>query len=255
MRKYFRRAFSYFERLANASGYWISWRPPVLLTNTDTGLSFDLEFVIAHLMLRKRDLFFIQIGANDGVSNDPLFRFVNEYGWRGILVEPLPEVFELLKKNYAGKANLKFVNAAISEQDGFRTLYTVRIDTDTFSLAHEFSSFRKEVVAQQTTWVPDIAERIEETRVKCISLDTLLKEADGNEVDILQVDTEGYDLEILKMIDFSRLHPPIICYEHCNLNKAEQQAAAQLLIGHGYRLTRDNLDTIAYRPLATFGWR
>ena len=255
MRKYLKRAFSLFERFANARGYWISWFPPVLLANPDAQLSFDLEFVIAHLMLRKKEIFFIQIGANDGVSNDPLRKFVTEYGWPGILVEPLPEVFEVLKENYKDRPNLKFLNAAISEQDGFRTLYTVRIDDDTFKKAHQFSSFRREVVSLQTRWVPDIAQRVEETQVRCISLDTLLRETDGKEVDILQIDTEGYDFAILKMIDFSALRPSIICYEHCNLSKGEQQAAAELLVGHGYRLTKDNLDTVAYRPVAMYGWR
>jgi len=255
MRKYLKRVFSLFERIANRRGYWISWLPPILLTNPKAQLSFDLEFVIAHLLLRKKEIFFIQIGANDGVSNDPLYKFVTDYGWTGILVEPLPEVFEVLKENYKDRWNLKLLNAAISDRDGVRTLYTVRIDDNTFKKAHQLSSFRREVVSRQTQWVPDIAERIEETQVKCISLDTLLREANGKEIDIFQIDTEGYDFAILKMIDFSRLRPSIICYEHCHMSKSEQQSAAELLVEHGFRLTRDNLDTIAYRPAVTYGWR
>ena len=255
MHKSIRRVFAFFERRANARGYSISWLPPLLLTNSAARLSFDLEFVIAHLMLRKQQLFFIQIGANDGVSNDPLFKFVTQYGWAGILVEPQPEVFAMLKTNYGNRPNLKFLNVAISEEDGFRTIYKVRMEQDTFEKAHEFSSFRREVVAHQTEWVPDIAQRIEETQVRCISFQSLLQEAGNAEVDLLLVDTEGYDLVILKMIDFTRVRPAIICYEHCNLNKSEQETAIELLVGNGYRLTRDNLDTIAYLPLVSYGWR
>src|SRR6266481_6003650 len=111
MRKCLKWTFARIERIANRRGYWISWWPPALLANPQSRLSFDLEFVIAHLMLQKKDLFFIQIGANDGVSNDPLYKFVIEYGWAGILVEPLPQVFEVLRRNYADKPNLKFLNA------------------------------------------------------------------------------------------------------------------------------------------------
>ena len=133
--------------------------------------------------------------------------------------EPLPGIFEVLKANYGQRPGLNFVNAAISEQDGTRTLYTVRIDADTFSKAHQFSSFRRESLLQRTERVPDIASRIEEIEVRCISLSTLLKEAGSRAVDILLVDTEGYDFTILKMIDFTKMKPAIICYEHIYIDK------------------------------------
>ena len=143
----------------------------------------------------------------------------------------------------------------VGERDGVRTLYTVRIDSNTFAKAHQYSSFRKDIVKRQTRRVPDIAERIVEREVKVISFDTLLQEAEGREIDIINIDTEGYDYEILKMIDLNKIQPSLILYEHCNLNKAEMSGAAELLIAHGYRLARDNLDTIAYRPLVTYGFR
>jgi hypothetical protein len=37
--------------------------------------------------------------------------------------------------------------------------------------------------------------------------------------------------------------------------KSDMTAATELLLSHGYRLTRDNLDTIAYRPIANFAAR
>lgn len=243
------------EERANQSGYRISWAPPTFLTQPDAELSFDLEFIIAHLMLARPSIFFIQIGANDGISNDPLYKFVVQFGWEGILVEPLPEIFETLTATHCGNSKLVLLNAAISEEDGWRTIYTVRMDGVAFQKAHQFSSFHKESVLGQTSWIPDIAQRIEERQVKCISLDTLLREARGREVDILQIDTEGYDFSILKMIDFSRCRPSIICYEHVHMSKGQQNEVAAMLLREGYRLTRDNLDTVAYRPRQTFGFR
>ncbi|HEU0157086.1 MAG TPA: FkbM family methyltransferase [Stellaceae bacterium] len=255
LKRCLRYGLSKFENAIRPLGYRISWVPPVILSNPKAELPFELEFVIAHLLLQKDDIFFIQIGANDGISNDPLYKFVTRHNWSGILVEPIPEVYEILKENYKNYPNLQFLNVAIGESDGFRTLYTVKIDADTFKKAHQYSSFRKDVVAQQTQWVPDIADRITETRVRCISLATLFAEAGGREIDILQIDTEGYDYEILKLVDFNQTRPSLICYEHCNLTKTEMTAAAELLVEQGYRLTRDNLDTIAYRPVASYGFR
>jgi FkbM family methyltransferase len=220
-----------------------------------TELNFDLEFVLAHLMLKKKDLFFIQIGANDGVTSDPLYKFVTEFGWSGIMVEPMPQAFAALKANHQGNAKLKLMNAALSEKDGTRPLYTVRIDGDTFKKADMYSSFDREVVLRNSNFVPDIADRIMEIDVKTISLDTLLREAGERNVDVLAIDTEGFDYQILKMIDFSRMRPAVICYEHTHLNRADMQAAANLLAAQGYRMTRDNLDTVAYQPSFTLGWK
>ncbi len=254
-RKLLRKIFTTVERMANKRGYRISWVPPIIMERPQAELRLSVEFAIAHLMLSKKDIYFVQIGANDGVTNDPMHKFVTTFGWHGVLVEPGPVAFERLKANYENDGNLTFVNAAISEKDGFRTLYTVRIDDGTFRGAHMYSSFKKEVILRQTRWVPDIADRIEEIQVRCISMETLLREVGAAHVDILQIDTEGYDFAILKMIDFSKFQPSIICYEHAHLSKSDMQAAAELLIGQGYRLARDNLDTLAYQPIASFGWR
>ena len=46
------------------------------------------------------NLFFLQIGANDGVSDDPINALVRKYNWSGILVEPGSEAFIDLQNNY-----------------------------------------------------------------------------------------------------------------------------------------------------------
>lgn len=254
--KVLKGAFQAAEAWARQRGYRLSWVPPALLSDSGAELVFDLEFIIAHLMLQKPDLFFVQIGANDGRSNDPLNAFINRFEWRGVLLEPLPEVFAMLQQTYAGNPRLTLLNAALAEQDGTRTIYTIRQDDTTFAKAHQFSSFSRAAVLRQTDWVPDVADRIEEKSISCVSFDTVLREhVRGETVDILATDTEGYDLAVLRMIDFSKMQPSIVCYEHVHMTKAQQNQAAELLLAQGYRLTRDNLDTVAYKPLQRFGFR
>jgi hypothetical protein len=106
----------------------------------------------------------------------------------------------------------------------------------------------------QTQWVRDVDKRIEERAVRCVSFDTLLEEAGTNKIDLLQIDAEGYDYTIIKMIDFSRLKPAIIAYEHGHMNKAQEDEIVTLLLGQGYRMTRGNMDTIGYRRPGTFGF-
>ena len=44
------------------------------------------------------NFFFIEIGAHDGIYVDPIHRFIVKHKWKGILVEPIPYLFELLKR-------------------------------------------------------------------------------------------------------------------------------------------------------------
>lgn len=249
-----KRGFRRFEAVVRDYGYRISWAPPAVL-KSGRELSFGFEFAVAHLMLSRPEVFFIQIGANDGISNDPLHEFIVRFHWQGVLIEPLPHAFRMLQQTYAAYPQLRLINAAIAEHDGVQPFYTIDADENTFEKAHQFSSFRRESLLGQTDWVPDVAQRIIETEVQCLSFDTLIQSIGERSVDILQIDAEGYDLAILRMIDFTRMRPSIICYEHVQMTKSERNEAADLLIRNGYRVSADNLDTVGYAPPQTFGFR
>jgi hypothetical protein len=133
--------------------------------------------------------------------------------------------------------------------------YMVRTDAGTVQKAEMYSSFDRNVVLHNSRLVPDIAERMIEVSVKCVSMKTLLCEVGGRTVYILTLDAEGFDYAVLKMIDFSVLRPAIICYEHTHLAKADQEAAAKMLADQDYRMTRNNLDTFANRPGFSYGWQ
>ena len=61
---------------------------------------------------------FIQVPSNDGVTGDPINCFVNNNNWHGVLVEPIPFLFEKLKINYdQRKENLQFLNCAVSAEE------------------------------------------------------------------------------------------------------------------------------------------
>jgi hypothetical protein len=75
----------------------------------------------------KRDrFFFVQIGAYDGREHDPIQAFVRRCRWRGILVEPQPEAFERLRRNYAGSPGLIFENVAIADHEGSLPLFMIK---------------------------------------------------------------------------------------------------------------------------------
>lgn len=77
----------------------------------------NIDLIFEHLSHDQDNVSFLQIGSNDGISGDPLNKFINNYNWKGILVEPIPFLFEKLKRNYFHKkSNLIFYNIAISAE-------------------------------------------------------------------------------------------------------------------------------------------
>ena len=72
-------------------------------------------------------------------------------------------------------------------------------------------------------------------------------------VDVIQIDAEGYDGEILKMIDLARYKPIIVNFEFLCLSKRELEWHAERFVDHGYSIFRDRSDMTAYKPIRSWG--
>ena len=195
---------------------------------------FDLA--VQCLMLKRGSaLRFIQVGANDGcVGGDPLRKYILQHGWTGVLVEPQPDVYEALKRNYAGlEDRLFFENLAITDRSTEVSLYRSRGDragTDLAS-ASTVASLNPEVAAQQLR----LANRdLQEIVVPAAKLDQLVEKYDLKALDILQVDTEGHDWQVLQTLDLATTKPTLIQFEHGHLSPGDIRAVTERLNAHDY---------------------
>jgi hypothetical protein len=60
-------------------------------------MELSFEHLLNHLILHHaKALYFVQIGAFDGISGDPLYPFVKQGFLKGCLVEPQAYAFERL---------------------------------------------------------------------------------------------------------------------------------------------------------------
>ena len=232
-------------------GYRVGRLPP-LVSEPGYALELDFDYVLAHYLERRidtRPFFFVQIGAFDGMTHDPLHEHVRDGHWHGVLIEPQPRYFHRLLESYGRTDGLSYMNAAIDGERGSRTLYRVEsangepID----GLAH-LASFSREHLLD---WQQRDGHRVESdiriggTPVRCLTFDDLL--ADVDYVDLLHIDAEGYDVELLKLFDFDRFAPEIVRFEHAHLSLGDWDAAVRLLARYGYRTVREEYDTTAYR--------
>ncbi len=215
----------------------------------DASLKLRLDHLIALRMLAGSELFFVQVGAFDGRSGDPLHEWIVRYEWRGILVEPQPRAFAALQRTYADRPDLTLRNVAVAERRGTRTLYTIREDLDDAPWwTHQVASFDREHVTSRGLAAGG-EKIVEPVPVECVTFAELL---DGVErVDLLQIDVEGYDATLLGLFDFDRYRPAIVSFENVHLSPRELNSAIRRLVEYDYRVGVCGKDTVGWQPLAS----
>jgi FkbM family methyltransferase len=221
--------------------------PPSLLRAPDETLCPALEHLVAmrQLQLGAEPFTFLQIGAFDGKTGDPIFDFVKRFGWRGLLVEPQPAYFRALKENYRALNTLIYKNVAVSDRRETRPLYTIREDSPRQSQwAPQMASFDREYLLGEGFADDDLAT----ITVECVTTDDLLDELGTDLLDLLQIDVEGHDYEVLQSFNFSRCKPAIVRFEHKHLSRADHDASVRLLLREGYQVAPERAgDTLAWR--------
>jgi FkbM family methyltransferase len=139
-----------------------------------------LDMVMQDYVKTQPDVFFVQIGAHDGVSADPANRQIRKYpNWHGILVEPQPTSFQQLVASYSQEPRFIFEQVAIGAKDGATPFYTVtdEISALTFWLPQSASLDREHVRGALHYWkhtkkidvIPDDLE----SAIKVLSIPTL----------------------------------------------------------------------------------
>lgn len=203
-------------------------------------------------------LFFIQVGSNDGVQNDPLSKFIFRDRWSGIMTEPQPEAYKSLQYVYQG-TGVRPINMAVDNTVLERKLY--RVSFTNARWASGLSSFnRSQLEAQVNNGYidkkckkegiipPAEKERyIAEHSVQCISFEQMMEKFNIEKVDLLHIDTEGYDFEILKQFDLKRFLPGAVIFERTHLSQADRDAARLMLENAGYEVCDLGADTAARR--------
>jgi FkbM family methyltransferase len=201
------------------------------------------------------DAFVVQIGANDGVAGDPLAEGFRKTRWSGLLVEPVPHLYEMLRTRYRDRPGVRIERAAVSTHDGEAALYRVRtVPGESPEWFNQLATLDREVLLKHRSSIPEIDSLLVEERVSTVQLDTLLTRHEVSRIDLLVIDTEGHDFEVLRALDFARFHPTLVMFEHQHLTDGDKQAAYALLetAGYDYRETMEG-DAIAWRKLERAG--
>lgn len=207
------------------------------------------KLLVDREMLRPEPFVCVQIGANDGISYDPVRPYILKYQWQSLLVEPIPATFERLKKNYETAPWVSFEQCAVASTDGTAKLYLVEpCEADGSTGTDQIASFSRDIVMAHAPYFKNLEQRIKTVEVPALRLPTLLTKHGIERVSLLQIDAEGFDYEIVEMTLESALRPNIIRFEHLHLDALRRQLAHDKLGAAGYTFAVAGMDIVAYLP-------
>lgn len=156
------------------------------------------DVILNRIFSGKHEGFYVDIGACHPI-HDSVTKYFHELGWRGINIEPLPDMYELLREDRPEDINLQ---AAITDRSGEIKLYiptSPANSTCASSVAKTYS---------------DHGEQVNNITVKTMTLNELWSiYVLDTQVDFLKIDIEGLESVVLKSANFELVRPSILVIE------------------------------------------
>ena len=180
--------------------------------------------------------FFVDVGANDPTINSQSFH-LEQAGWTGILVEPLPAYCALLRQRRTSVV----VECACSSRANHGQKLAIQV-------AGTHSTLETQLM--------DRSGRVEPTRlVNVRTLDSVLRDHNVERgFELLSIDVEGHELELFDGLDIEYWNPRLMLLEDHVLDHSKHNYMTR----HGYKLLlRTGLNSW-YIPIGerfTFSWR
>lgn len=202
--------------------------------------SSTLNFLdLGYEIISRLDLegWIVQIGAFDGSLVDPLERIINRTVNKVLLVEPQSQPFDTLSSRYGKLDNFHLENSVIG-MDG-----TVNLHVPDLSAADP----RASVLPSHHKRFGIKSNRVRSIVKTSLSVSSLLKKHEISSVSVLQIDTEGFDYEIIKQFFAEEIFPLVINCETNHLNSTDRRKLRQDLSRYEYLTAEGEQDTFAIR--------
>ena len=186
---------------------------------------------------RKKDGFFIELGALDGVLYSNTKFFEDAMGWTGILIEPVPSRFEELQRN---RPKCELHRLAICDKDGEVEF----IGEDAYGgTVHTYGPELKEARINERK-LPDSTYKVPAKR-----FDQVVTADRVPHVDLFSIDVEGGEYEVLSTFDWN-IDVSVVMYESSLKWKEEDlEKCANIMKENGFKFfERYHGSEIWYRP-------
>ena len=237
------------KKILGALGFKILPKETIKTERYIESSSLNSGDFIKLLISKKKINNIIQIGANDGKSDDFLRSSINK-DTNLLLVEPIKSAFDQLEKNYSSYHNVKFINKAIDVVSGKKNIFSVN--------PKYYDFYEKKYKSKDVSWLTVLASfhkkhleyhgiksnHIQSTEIDCINFKELIEQYDFRKLDLLVVDTEGYDDVLINNFIQNTDIRPIIILEWIHIKKNKAEELIELLKSNNYKFLKLNKDLI-----------
>jgi FkbM family methyltransferase len=187
------------------------------------------QFINETFFKNFRNGIFVDVGAHNGIALSNTYFFEKELNWRGLCLEPNPEVFPLLTTN---RSCLCICGCATTEHNVTKQFLKISGSLEMLSgLIDKFDDKHKMRIERQ---LKEFGGSYEVIDVKCYNLNQLLENSGIQHVHLLSLDTEGGEYEILENFDFTKCQIDVITVE----DNYGIHPFAQLLENRGFRFVK-----------------
>ena len=162
----------------------------------------------------------VDIGCNDPVKFSNSLFFEQVFSCNTLAIDPLIEFKEKWKNN---RPNATFINCAVGSSLGF-VVIEVPINDKSDNM---FSSV-------QGATSKSTALEHENRKVECRTVSSILSEHEFNQVLLMSIDVEGFEMEALKGIDFESSSIKCLCIENNSSKLYGDEEIREFLKNKGY---------------------
>lgn len=156
------------------------------------------DLILDKLLNFQKFGFFVDVGTNDPVKFSNTYRFYKK-GWSGINIEPNFSLFKKIENKRKLDINL---NLGVANKKGQLKFYLIN--------PHTLSTFNKDLANQA---VFDGYQIEKEIMVNVLPLREIFNNHLLKKIDFLSIDTEGFELSVLRSNDWKKYRPRYILIE------------------------------------------
>ena len=246
------KKFKLLKKIVGIFGYKIIDKSSAKTERLIDNFTLKIENILDKLINQNKINKILQVGANDGKSDDFLFKNLNKNS-DAILIEPMNDAFIKLNENYKEFKKVKCLNLALGLDNNKKNIFSVdpkyfefyknKYKDKNVNWLNVLASFHKEHLINHG--IKD--KHITSKNIQCTTFKNLLDEYNYHNLDLLITDTEGYDITLINNFIETIKTKPIIIFEWIHGKEDEVNLLLKKLKNNNYVFFKIGRDLVCFQ--------
>ena len=180
------------------------------------------DVYVTRILKKKRDGYFVEVGAVNGIFISNTYLLEKKYGWKGLCIEANPYRIDELTTN---RPNAVCIETAVFSQSNLELDFTL-VPLDILNAITEYADTCVDFITENGTII--------KVNTKTLN-DIFIANNSPNVIDYLSIDTNGTEDKVLEGIDFTKYTFNVITVETSSIIE-KQKKIDDILTSNGYIL-------------------